>query len=403
MRRRILVNLGVFTLVAVFFTYWALTNIVRLDFIERPFKVTGDFENAMGVLPNAEVTYLGTQVGLVETVERTPGGVRVTMALTRGKEIPRDASAHIWRKSALGEQYIDFMNPPDHHDGDPILKEGDHIPRERTDIPIEFAELLRAADGLLASIDPEDLRTVTHELAVGLLGRTDDLRSLIVEGDRLATTFADRTEALDRLATNNTRLTRVLADHSGSLVASLEDLRAVTESLNGVADDIAPLVDSGTDAFARLAPVIHNQKDSLACLFDALDDVLDISTTDARLAGLARFLRDGPTAVAGLVASTDIQTDSQGAVHQWVRVDLTSDAQNPAVDYVPERPTPPAVPAAAACAVQFASADPGEADAAPPPDTGVTPATGAALEIVSILGALALLAAIRILAPGIPE
>ncbi|MBI2170183.1 MAG: MCE family protein [Actinobacteria bacterium] len=401
MRRRILINLAVFAGVAVLFIYWAATNIVSVEFIERPFRVTGDFENAMGVLPSAEVTYLGTQAGLVDTIDRIPGGVRITMKINRGQEIPRDAPAHIWRKSALGEQYIDFTNPAGFDGDGPFLKEGDHVPRERTAIPIEFADMLRAADTLVGSIDPGDLRTVTHELATGLQGRTDDLRSLIVEGDRLAATFAERTEALDRLATNNTRLTRVFAAHSGSLASALEDLRAVSDTLVTVADDLGPLVDDGTELFGDLAPVVHDHRDSLACLLDAVDDAVDLATTPARLAGLKTLLVDAPTGTDNLKAATDIERDSAGREHQWVRVDLVDDADDPADDFVPNRAVP-SVPTVGACSVSFASVDPSEADAATP-GSGVTPATGAGLTAATGLGLLVLVALARRAGPAVPD
>ncbi|HLG00730.1 MAG TPA: MlaD family protein [Acidimicrobiia bacterium] len=400
-RRRILINLAFFTLVAMFFVYWAITNIISVEFIERPFRVTGDFENAMGVLPNAEVTYLGTQVGLVESVERRPDGVRVTMKLYRDKRVPKDATAHIFRKSALGEQYIDFFNPPDFKPGAPILEEGDHIPRDRTQIPIEFADMLRAADALVSSIDPADLKVITHELAVGLQGRTDDLRSLIVEGDRLSAMFAERTDALDRLATNNTRLTRVFAAHSDALASSLEDLRAVTESLKGVAGSVGPLVDNGAVLFSELAPIVHDHRDSLACLFDAVDSVVDLTTTPARLTGLEGLLVNMPVATDQLKQATDVETDAAGRKHQFVRVDLTDDTTNEAPDYAPNRSTPPAQPSIPACAVQFASVDPGEV-AAGAPTTGPTPATGSTLGLTVGLGLLVLVGVVRRLAPAVP-
>ena len=100
--RRILVNLAVFGVIAGLFMWWAVANIVAVDFLERPFGVTGDFENAFGVLPGAEVTYLGTQVGRVKSLDRIPGGVRVNMDFERGRQVPALADAHIWRKSALG-------------------------------------------------------------------------------------------------------------------------------------------------------------------------------------------------------------------------------------------------------------------------------------------------------------
>src|SRR6266498_1004528 len=146
MSRRTLINLGFFTLVALAFFVWALTNLVKIDPIERPYKISGTFASAVGLLPGAEVDYLGVTYGTVSRVSRAPGGAAVTMKLNHGKRIPRDSTAAIFRKSALGEQYIDFTPPPGYSgSGGPWYVKGSHIPLSRTSVPLEFSELLRSA------------------------------------------------------------------------------------------------------------------------------------------------------------------------------------------------------------------------------------------------------------------
>ena len=65
---------------------------------------------------------------------------------------------------------------------------------------------------------------------MGLDGRSADLRRLAESTDQLAATFAARTDALDRLATNNTRLTQVVAQHRDELdqgrIEGVTNLRA---------------------------------------------------------------------------------------------------------------------------------------------------------------------------------
>lgn len=398
LRRRLIVNLAIFAGIALLMGFWAIQNLVTVDFIERPYRVTADFENAMGVLPSAEVTYLGTQVGRVDDVERIEGGVRITMRINREEKIPAGVRANIWRKSALGEQYVDFSNPEDPETNGPVLEDGDHIGRERTEIPIEFADMLRAADSLIQSIEPEDLSVITRELAQGLKNRTDDLRTLIIEGDRLAETFASRSETLDRLATNNTRLTAVLADHSESLVSTLEDLRAVAETLADVHTEFEPLVEQGADLFADLVPLVRDHRGTLSCVFDTVDQVIDVTTTDARLQGLETLILDFPVASRQLLEATDIEEGPDGSLHRWARVDLTDTTDNEAEDFVPNRDTPPPEPAIPACDIEFAStSEPGTGETDPP--SGTTPATGANLALSGGLGVLVILLVIRTARP----
>src|SRR5205085_4990427 len=181
---------------------WLASNVVSFKQVERPYKVTGDFENAFGVLPHAEVAYIGVPVGQVTKVDRVADKhvVRITMAIDRGRKIPRGSTANIQRKSAIGEQFIDFYPPKDEPGG--YYKGGDRIPLRLTTVPLEFSEFLRSASAVLGSLDPDDVGTIVHETATGLQGREDSLRQLAVAGDKLTATIAGRTAALDRISAN---------------------------------------------------------------------------------------------------------------------------------------------------------------------------------------------------------
>ena len=167
MSKRTVVNLVFFLLVFFYMCFWAVNNIVTVDAIEKPYTLTGDFAAASGVQPNAEVAYLGVHYGQVSSVERETGGVKITMKIDRNrKDIPKTSVARIFRKSAVGEPYIDFK-PDDGFDPkraqpNDYLKDGDHVARDRTSNPLEFSELLRSAAALLHNIDPDKAGSLIH-------------------------------------------------------------------------------------------------------------------------------------------------------------------------------------------------------------------------------------------------
>jgi ABC-type transporter Mla subunit MlaD len=66
--RRVLVNLVFFNAVFGVMLWWAVNNIVSIDRLEQPYTITGDFAQAAGVGPDAEVTYLGVHYGDVAMV-----------------------------------------------------------------------------------------------------------------------------------------------------------------------------------------------------------------------------------------------------------------------------------------------------------------------------------------------
>jgi phospholipid/cholesterol/gamma-HCH transport system substrate-binding protein len=337
--RRVVINLVWFMVVFGVLMVWAVSNIVTIDRLERPYEITGDFEAASGVLPNAEVAFLGVHYGRVSDVERTPDGVRITMKIDRGKEIPKVSVARIFRKSAIGEPYIDFQTPPDFSDEGEFFRKGDEVPRDQTRIPLEFSELLRSASNVIGGIDPGQAGTLIHELALALDGRSGSLRDLAIAADELAATFAAKTDVLDRLATNNTRLTSVLAEHRGALGQSLGNLRLLAETLRAADGDVNVLLTRGTALLGTVADLVGASKGDLDCLLEGLVPIIETSGTAQRLEDLDLVLGRAAGAFANVWATRDEEADGV-----WVRVNLLLKTESPATQYNPPHPLP--VPAA---------------------------------------------------------
>ena len=341
MNRRVNINLLVFGLGFVVMSLWLASNVVSFKQVDQPYKLTADFENAFGVLANAEVSYIGVPFGQVSGVKRITDGVRVTMSIERGRRIPAGSTANIARKSAIGEQYIDFF-PPRGKEAEPgILRNGDHIPRARTTVPLEFSEFLRSASGVLAALPPGAVGTIVHETAVGLDGRADSLRALAVQGDKLASVLASKTEALDRLATNGGKLTTALADHRASLGASLDNLAALNSALANAKSDLSTILVKGSPLVRQLADLVATHKTNLDCNLKVLEVVIDHATTPRNVDGLRALLTYAPAAFGAIWDSRDIEAEGV-----WIRVGtIDSPIDNPPVQFNPPRPLPPVVAA----------------------------------------------------------
>lgn len=389
MNRRVLLNLLTFTVASAVMVGWAVSNVVSVDRLEKPYELSVELANTFGVGENAEVTYLGVKFGSIDGVDRVPGGVVVRMKIERDKRIPDGSVAHVLRKSVIGEPYIDFAPPEGYAgDGGPFYEAGARVPKDRTTIPLEFSELLRSADALLASVPPEDVTTLLREASVALNGRTSSLRALAEAGDRLSATLASRSEVLDRLATNNTRLTRVVTEHRSSLGQSLTDLREIAETLKASSGDTTALLDDGSDLMGRLADLVAKHKGNLDCDLKTLELLGDKTTTPERLRGLAALLDIGPRAFAGLWDSTDL--DANGNL--WVRVGFVAQQENAPKQFTPphQLPTAPKVEPCTSPLRPVSVAGGAERSTPVGGGGGALPATGGA---PLVMGGLALLAA----------
>ena len=329
-------NVAVFGAAFLLMLGWAVRQVVSVDQLDQPYPISAEFTNAFGIVPNAEVTYLGIGFGSVVSIDRIPGGVKVNMQIERGKKLPEMATAEIARKSAIGEPYVGFYPPQDYAGGGPFLTSGDTVPLTQTKVPLEFSELLRSAGTLIQSVPPDDVATLLDEAALALEGNSQSLRDLAEAGDQLAATFAARTDALDRLATNNTRLTRVVTQRRGSLGSAISDLRLVAESLRTSSGDTQVLLDRGSQLLTQTADLVASQKPTIDCVLKGLELVVDETTTDRRIDELEALLAIGPKAFEGVWQSRDVEPDGT-----WVRVGNIVNRENPPAAYAPPRELPP--------------------------------------------------------------
>lgn len=288
--RRIHLNLAAFAALFVVLCWWAVNNLVTIDSIEKPFRLTAFFEEAPGLRANVEVTYLGVSVGRISSVALDTGRAKVELALQRGTEIPIGLSAAVRRKSAVGEPYVALEPPTSWRPGDGYVPDdGSYvIPVEETTTPSSYGELFSSVSGLLAAVDPDDLGTTIGELSTALAGRGDELRSLFLRGADLTTTLAARSDELGRLATELTALTGTIADKSGTIASGTDDLATLVGSLSASAGDL--------DALLTRAPRLGQQVNELlaATALDAvcgLDHAAGISSVLARPHSLTQLVR----------------------------------------------------------------------------------------------------------------
>ena len=126
--------LGVF-LVFALCVFYVFAAVLRQPLTSRPVELTVSLKAAGGLFDGAAVTYRGVKVGKVTDIELTESGVRATVRLASGTEVPRDSRAVVRSLSPVGEQYLDFQ--PETARG-PFFESGDTIPAEATDIPMSL-------------------------------------------------------------------------------------------------------------------------------------------------------------------------------------------------------------------------------------------------------------------------
>lgn len=269
MSRRLTINLAVFAGLAVLMAVWAFNNVIRFDFLDRPYHITVEFASSPGLHPNFEVDYLGLRVGKIDSVRLEKDRVVVRLDIDRGVEIPQGVTAAAARKSAVGEPVVE-LTPGPGKAGAPPMKAGTVIPVSQTKVPPKYGDLFGAVIDTLKAIDPNNAKILTHELAASWSGREDSLRQIINGGDDLTKTFAENTELLDGLTRDLGRVTRVLNQNRGALGAGVDNLAALIQALSQVRGQIAELRDRGPGLLDTVNDLLDETGPDFGCTVDML-------------------------------------------------------------------------------------------------------------------------------------
>lgn len=241
---------------------WADQTVVRAEFAEVP-----------GLNPSSQnsVTIAGVKVGSVTETEATERGTAVVTMVLDGKyAVHGDARAVLRPKNALNEMQLE-LNPGS--DKAATLGEGDVIPLEQTDRPIQADEVLAHLDersqialtDLLVESDVA-LARAPKVLPGGLEATSDTLSALRPVVEELAKrrkTIASLVTALSKISTavgeNDKRITRLADATSQTLatVASSDDqLRSSLTKLPGFTKELRAALSSTQQLTQQLNPTL---------------------------------------------------------------------------------------------------------------------------------------------------
>ncbi|WP_327583039.1 MCE family protein [Nonomuraea sp. NBC_00507] len=358
MRNRIYLNLGFFAALGIVMTIWAFSTIIRLDAIERPYRVSAEFLSSPGLVRGFDVAYLGVRVGKIGDVGLAPGRIVVGLDIDKEIRLPKGVTAEVRRKSAIGEPYVE-LSPPATGVAGPSLAAGDTIPLTKTTVPLDYKKLFEGVGKLLNAVPPRDAKTITHELAVALDGRAPAIRSLIDDAHSLTDTLADNADVLDELSVQLTQLTHTLAGKREQLASGITDLSTVTATLRASRTDLNTILDQGPGVFARLDAAVRTSRPGFSCLLTAagLPHRPAFSAQTGR--NVHHLLSIVPTALS---LTDDVSDRRDGTVYAKAAfVFSVPGGPTPAEEYAGAI-GPPKVPRLRACPDRPAVPDPADAD-----------------------------------------
>lgn len=355
--RRVMINLIVFALAAA-----ALVAYGFIDLLGNPLAATTTvytvLPTASGLSKNFTVTYEGVDVGSVSNVSLAKGGAKVTMVLEPGQKVPNDVTASIDIANALGQQEVDLV--PTHSGSvDPPLKSGATVPATPGGQPADVGTVVKEATALLAAIPPGALNSLLHQLALALAGNGQNLRTIASASALFSQEFLAYQQQFQQLLQNSPPVLDVITANAGSLQQGLADTAVLASVLASHSPQLVQLLNQGTSAATDLNALVTGNEANLGCLVHDLADVNANLAQPANLSNLSTTLATNgeffgpvgalaPTGPAKALTSGDV-THTQ----EWLRTRLLLPPELPMGDgYLVAHGVPPVMPGAG-CQTEF--------------------------------------------------
>lgn len=246
------------------------------------------FDDVADLADGAPVMMADITIGNVTSIRLDDTGRRaeIGFSIDESANVPADVTAQIRRTSALGEKFIDLVPQTDDLDAPP-LADGAVIDQTAVVSDLEqlissgtsafgalsasqIAVLLDEGERAFAGKGPQLKTIIDHlsEVADGYQTRTDKVRAIIVDLDRLAGDLAPQAGANGEALANLKETLRILNEDD-------EAFYALVDSLNGVAEDGSRLLDRHLEDISVQIRGLRDTTDAVADEQEALAGVLE--------------------------------------------------------------------------------------------------------------------------------
>ncbi|MBC6460077.1 MCE family protein [Actinomadura sp. HBU206391] len=250
------------------------------------------FARTTSFYEQSKVKIMGIDVGTVEKVRIDGGRIRVDFTVREDVPVPRDVNAAIVPLNLVGERNL-VLSPP-WRPGMPLADDGTVIPQERTTLPVETDDALKAFTNLANALDPTKVRGSVGDAADSFRGNGTEFNSALQQSARLTANLAGQDRQLLEVARNLSRLAGTVRGHEQTLGSMISGFSTATkvfaaerQELQQLIRGLLQLANQGSEiltkyegqlpgdlaVLTRVALTLQGQSRQLALMFKALPGV----------------------------------------------------------------------------------------------------------------------------------
>lgn len=290
-RERNPVKIGAASLVALVLLILVAFKADALPLIGGGDAYYASFSDSSGLKPNDEVRIAGVRVGKVNTVELDGDHVRVGFKVKTDSAFGTETGAEIKVKTLLGSMFL-ALQPA----GSGQLKKGSTIPEERTRSAYDVVEAFSGLAERAEAIDLPQLAEALNTFAETTANTPEELRSTLKGLSALSANVAARDDQVNALLVNLRKVSGVLAERDGDIVALMKDGDVLLRALVARRDAVHTLLVSTSTLSTELTTLVKQSRADLKPALANLTGVVSVlrknqTNLDDALRLLAPFYR----------------------------------------------------------------------------------------------------------------
>ena len=226
--------------------------------------VVAYFPAANALYVGDKVQIMGLPVGAIDKIEPAGDKMRVTFHYDNNYKVPANASAVILNPTLVASRVIQ-LEPP--YKGGPVLADNAVIPEERTQVPVEWDELRNSITNIISKLGPTPEQPkgpfgdVIESYANGLAGKGKQFNTTLDNLSRALTALNEGrgdffavvrslalfVNALHQDDRQFVALNQNLADFTGRLASSDNDLANAIQQIDGLISTLRPFLDKNAE------------------------------------------------------------------------------------------------------------------------------------------------------------
>lgn len=260
---------------------------------------TAFFPVAVHVYAGSDVDVLGVQVGTVKSVTPEGTDVKVVLSYDASRKIPANASAVVVEPTLVADRVVQLAPV---YTGGAVMADNAVIPIQRTEVPVELAQLDASLVKLTDALGPQGANkngALTRAIETGdanLHGEGAQANTTIHKVSDLMSTLSGNRQALVSTVNNLQAFTSTLATHDAQTREFTSELARVSGELDSERNDFSAALHNLGIALGQVTGFIKDNRDQLASDVQGMSTVTNILSHERLL--LAHLVDMGAVGVS---------------------------------------------------------------------------------------------------------